>query len=110
MGYQFVEKAAEKFELMVPTEKDVQRLIIQEKIQKQKERDAIAMKRKLEWEETRKVIAEKKRKLAAEANAINESERRKQERDRVKAELKKTSWPSNGSVRKRRLEKRLEEL
>jgi len=107
---QFVEKAAEKFDLVVPTEKEVQKLIIQEKVDKQKERAAIALKRKQEWEETKKAIDEKKRKLAAEWNAKSESQRRKQERDRVKAELKKTSTASNGSVRRKRLEKRLEEL
>ena len=36
-----VEKAAAKFELMVPTEKDVQRRIIQEKIQKQDRADKV---------------------------------------------------------------------
>merc|ERR1712240_424584 len=49
-------------------------------------------------------------KNAEEWSAKTESQRLKQERDRVKAELKKTSTASNGSVRRKRLEKRLEEL
>merc|ERR1719427_1423415 len=70
----------------------------------------MAQKRKIEWEEKKKEMDEAKKKRLDAIVPVSEIERMKKERERVKGELKRGQWPSNGSVRKRRLEKRLEEL
>jgi len=118
---QFIEKAAAKFKLEVPSLKDVEKLIKIDEDEKQKQRDALLLKRKQELaaerakqEEERKEkmrkLEEERKKKQEEWNKKNppltENQRRMKERDRVKAELKKIKG-QHGGMRRQRLEKRL---